>query len=138
MGINIFRMNFLCNSASFLGVKHEICDYFSALKSSFSTHINQYGISYATKQEYEYRFALFAAKDKSLREINANPENAFTVGHNQFSTWTRAEIKQMLGYAGGHGFTKNVKNFSSNANGGFDWRTKGGVNPVKDQAHCGS
>lgn len=128
-------MNFL---AKFLAPKVELLDEILALKDTFHTHLENYGISYATKEEYEYRFQLFVEKDLTLKSINADPKNAFTVGHNMFSTWTKAELKRLLGYRGGATPKKNVKNFTSSANGGWDWRSKGGVNPVKDQAHCGS
>jgi C1A family cysteine protease len=108
------------------------------MKNVFQTHLENYGISYATKEEYLFRFQLFSEKEATLNEINADPKNAFTVGHNMFSTWTKLELKRMLGYKGGKTVQKNLQEFNSSANGGWDWRSKGGVNPVKNQAHCGS
>lgn len=37
-------------------------------------------------------------KDAAMIEINADPTNTFTVGHNKFSTWTDDEYKAILGY----------------------------------------
>jgi len=132
-------MNFLCSKAlPFFGIKHEACDQLKSLEAEFAAHVSEYGLSHATLAEHEYRFALYALKDKELKRINSNPENTFTVGHNMFSTWTKDELKQVLGYAGGVQMKKdNIQNFSATTNG-FDWRSKGGVNPVKDQARCGS
>jgi hypothetical protein len=35
--------------------------------------------------------------DKKIQEINSNPNNTFTVGHNLFSTWTDDEYSMMQG-----------------------------------------
>jgi len=109
------------------------------LRSLFANHVADYGLSYGTEAEYDYRFKLYALKDQILREINSDPENTFTVGHNKFSTWTNEEYSKLLGL-------KNHVDSSSddeeepntvwldppNADA-IDWRTKGVVNAVKDQ-----
>jgi cathepsin L len=111
-----------------------------ALRASFANHVSEHGLSYGTKEEYEFRFDLFEKKEKELARINADTKNTFTVGHNMFSTMTKGELKKMLGYGGAAGANRVKKygNFTPKSNGGWDWRSKGGVNPVKDQARCGS
>lgn len=81
---------------------------------------------------------LYAKKDAEINEINAREEN-FTVGHNFMSTWTDAEYKKLLGYAGQHleGEANEVYLEPVNATS-KDWRTEGAVNAVKNQAQCGS
>jgi C1A family cysteine protease len=100
--------------------------------------MSEFGISYGTQEEFEFRMSLFAKKDAEIKEINATEEN-FTVGHNFMSTWTDAEYKKLLGYAGqaGEGVRNYVALEETNASS-VDWRTKGAVNAVKNQAQCGS
>lgn len=61
-------------------------------------HMSEYGLSYGTQEEYQFRMAIFAANDAEYKKINSNPENTFVVGHNQFSTWTEDEYKRILGF----------------------------------------
>jgi len=81
-------------------------------------------------------------KDNENKEINSNLEHTFTVGHNQFSTWTDEEYKQLLGYrAPTNGTEAEVEYTVLDTVGipdSIDWRTKGAVNPVKNQGQCGS
>jgi C1A family cysteine protease len=108
------------------------------LQQTFVQHMSEFGISYGTQEEFEFRMSLFAKKDAEIKEINATEEN-FTVGHNFMSTWTDAEYKKLLGYAGqaGEGVRNYVALEETNASS-VDWRTKGAVNAVKNQAQCGS
>ena len=87
-----------------------------------------------------FRQQLFLEKDAEYKLINANPANTFTVGHNFMSTWTKDEYKKLLGY-------KTPKNYTApeptiletkDTPSEIDWRTKGAVNPVKNQGQCGS
>jgi len=91
-------MNF-CTAAAFIGIN--LCDNTAPVSSvteqAFIEHLASFGQSYGTAEEYQFRLDLFAKKDAEIQEINSNPENTFTVGHNQFSTWTKDEFKKMLG-----------------------------------------
>lgn len=108
------------------------------VEQSFIEHIAAEGLSYGTSEEYKFRLALFAKKDAEINTMNANPEHTFTVGHNQFSTYTEAEYKKMLGFRGVQ-TQKNVEFLSeANLTSSVDWRSKGAVNPVKNQGQCGS
>ena len=64
---------------------------------AFMEHISYYGHSYGTSEEYKFRLNIFANNDKLIKEINSNPENTFTVGHNKFSTWTDEEYNRLMG-----------------------------------------
>ena len=114
------------------------------LRTQFANHAASYGLSYGTEDEYDYRFKLYALKDNIINEINSDPENTFTVGHNKFSTWTAEEYSRLLGL-------KNHVDSSSDGDeelklktkptvwldaprvDAIDWRTKGIVNPIRDQ-----
>ena len=138
-------MQALCATAAALGMK--VCQndkiykpHNKNLEADFNAHIAAYGISFGTTEEYELRLQQYAIKDAKINEINAS-QSSFTVGHNQFSHWTDDEYKQLLGYRGPkelpldaeHAVLETVDLPTS-----IDWRTKGAVNHVQNQARCGS
>jgi C1A family cysteine protease len=107
--------------------------------TKFMEHVAEHGLSYGTTEEYNFRQAIFMAKDAENDEINANPENTFTVGHNFMSTWTDAEYKKMLGYRAPKNVTEQEPTILPEVTAvSVDWRTKGAVNAVKNQGQCGS
>ena len=80
---------------------------------------------------------MFREKDRILKEINADPENTFVVGHNQFSTWADHEYKKLLGFRNPNGpitdeDDENTVFLEEAFAADVDWRTKGVVNKVKD------
>ena len=101
-------------------------------------HVAEYGLSYGTEAEFDFRFNLYAQKEVALAEINADPNNTFTVGHNKFSTWTDWEYKALLGWRDLGVERDEVLLDETAAAASVDWRTKGAVTGVKDQGQCGS
>lgn len=79
---------------------------------------------------------LYAQKDAEINAINSKEKN-FKVGHNMFSTWTHDEYKKLLGYVDRE-IDMEPKIFPVTDEVEVDWRTKGAVNPVKNQGKCGS
>lgn len=98
----------------------------------------EFGLSFATPEEYKFRLNLFAQKEAENTRINSNPSNTFTVGHNKFSTWTNMEYKKLLGYRGNQPSVREAALEVSDLPATVDWRQDGAVNPVKNQAMCGS
>ena len=127
-------MNTFCTAAAFLGMN--MCENSTAIETvveqSFIEHLAANGISYGTKEEYAFRLSIFNQKDTEYKTINADASNTFTVGHNQFSTWTATEYKKLLG-AKISKEQDNVKVLNTTGlAASVDWRTSGAVNPVKN------
>ncbi|OHT02179.1 Clan CA, family C1, cathepsin L-like cysteine peptidase [Tritrichomonas foetus] len=91
-----------------------------------------------TGDEYHFRLGLFLSHSRWINEFNKQG-HSFRVAHNKFSTYTPAEYKALLGFKNvktGHKGKKSTKKV--NAPESLDWRESGLVNPIKDQASCGS
>jgi C1A family cysteine protease len=132
-------MNTICHWTSFFGVYKCETPVSIQMQQEFLMHVTKYGLSYGTKDEYEFRRGLFIAKDAEIQEINSS-QTSFTVGHNQFSTYTDFEYKKMLGYkAPSNMRIENEKYLdTTDLADEVNWITKGAVNPVKNQGQCGS
>jgi C1A family cysteine protease len=109
----------------------------SAVDFSFIHHVAAHNLSYATVEEFNARKAIFAQVDAEINQINADETNTFVAGHNQFSTWTDAEYKQILGYKSWTNNVVSVEDATPTADS-VNWVTAGAVNVVKDQGQCGS
>lgn len=136
-------INNLCQAATLFGIKCHYDEYYGApdARERFLEHMSQYGLSYGTNEEFEFRLQLFANVDARIKEINADPENAsFTLGHNQFSTYTDFEKKRMLGkWQPRSSGEKQKADFEPvDIPTSIDWRKKGAVNKVQNQGSCGS
>jgi C1A family cysteine protease len=109
----------------------------SAVDFSFIHHVAAHNLSYATVEEFNARKAIFAQVDAEINQINADESNTFVAGHNQFSTWTEAEYKQILGFKTWTNNVVSVEDATPTADS-VNWVTAGAVNVVKDQGQCGS
>merc|ERR1711865_283974 len=102
------------------------------LETHFMSHMTMHALSYATKEEYEFRFGLFVQADAAYAAINKEA-TTYSVGHNFMSTMTEAEKKQMHGkFSVSHGVT-DFEEIIESGNGSVDWRALGGVNDVQNQ-----
>jgi C1A family cysteine protease len=136
-------MNTLFKLASMAGLSTVSNSSVSPIvEKEFQKHIAEYGKSYGTKEEYQFRLALFAEKHAAIAEENAT-NGSFQLGHNQFSDWTQEEYKRLLGFKRPRNhLVKATKNDTVLPTEGLpasiDWREKGAVNAVKNQGQCGS
>ena len=96
------------------------------------------GLLIGTREEFDFRFEIFAEKDAYINKVNAE-QDSFKLGHNMFSTLTYDEGKKRLGYGGEVANMKIPKILDdTHLSTSVDWRTQGGVNAVKNQGQCGS
>jgi len=107
----------------------------SDIDYKFMAYVSEWGKSYGTVAEFEFRKSIFAAKHAEIEEFNAG-NNTSTMGHNNFSDFTADEMKKRLGYK--HREPTRVEILPEATAATVDWRTKGAVTPVKDQGQCGS
>jgi C1A family cysteine protease len=102
----------------------------------FIRFVSEYGKSYGTKEEFDFRLKTFSA---NLLELKAFKSDTSTVGINKFTDRTPEEMKRMNGYRPqDRSARRNVKVFPETYTTTVDWNAKGAVTPVKDQAACGS
>lgn len=91
-------------------------------------------------EEFTSRFEIFKA---NLIDVLANDDfqGEHTMGITKFSDLSKEEFsKQYLTLRTPNGWCQPMKflNNLESAPSSFDWRSKGGVSPVKDQGQCGS
>jgi len=71
------------------------------MMTNFMEHVSQFGHSYGTVEEFNFRAGLFEATEKLINETNAENVEAghsLRLGHNKLSTWTQAEKKRLTGF----------------------------------------
>ncbi|XP_021827976.1 cysteine protease RD19A [Prunus avium] len=107
----------------------------------FSLFKHQFGKSYASQEEHDYRFEVFKANlRRAARHQRLDPSAQH--GVTQFSDMTPAEFrKSQLGLRGlklPADATKAPILPTENLPEDFDWRDRGAVTAVKNQGSCGS
>jgi len=109
------------------------------MQFNYIGHMATYNRQITDVREFITRLENFTNTHNFINEINAS-NMTHTAGHNQFSDWSHAEYKQMLGYAGrAEGMTTRAPTVFAETNASsVNWVTDGAVTPVKDQGQCGS
>merc|ERR1712159_744615 len=106
---------------------------------AYMKFVHEWGKSYGTKAEFEFRFEQFERSLAAIAEHNADPEMGHSIGLNEFSDWTHEEYKKMLGYQYDPNRVLDTEELNTeDLADSIDWRTKGAVTPVKNQGQCGS
>ena len=106
----------------------------------FATFRGKFNKKYSTFEEFAERFHVFSENLRSIEEHNAQANQTFSLGVNQFTDMTNAEFKARNTY----GLTRIgsscgvYKTSSKDVGDSIDWREKKAVTEVKDQGQCGS
>merc|ERR1739838_241798 len=83
----------------------------ASANSEFLGHVAEFGLSYGTIEEYNFRMANWEQMDRLINEHNAT-ESSYTLGHNKMSTWTQSEYKKLLGRPKSAKVANNVEHHS--------------------------
>ena len=62
----------------------------------YMQYLAQFGKNMGSVEEFNQRLVYFGVLDKYIEEHNAEG-HSYTLGHNQFSDWSRTEYTGMLG-----------------------------------------
>lgn len=108
----------------------------------FTAFQQRFNKNYADLEELETRFAIFRSNLIDILSHNSVSNQSFTLGINQFSDLTNQEFRELyttpsVEPLGSYG-CKSYSGTSSGLPSTIDWRSKGVVNPVRDQGQCGS
>ncbi|KAK8899396.1 hypothetical protein M9Y10_001712 [Tritrichomonas musculus] len=93
-----------------------------------------------TGDEYNLRFGVWLANQRRVNEFNQQGKT-FKVSMNKFAAYTPAEYNVLLGKKVTRAERPKIsmnKKFVKPNSDSVDWRESGIVNPIKDQASCGS
>ena len=107
----------------------------------FMAYVTEYGKTYGTKAEFEFRSALFKTELAHIEEQNASGNNTHTLGTNHMSDWTEEEYNKLLGYKPELRLGERQEKWldvSEPMADEINWVEKGAVTPVKNQEQCGS
>jgi cathepsin L len=105
-------------------------------EKSFVAFMRENGLAY-TGDQYQFRLGLYLANTRYVQEHNA-ADKGFLVELNKFAVYTPAEYKTLLGARQAPIDAPVLKLSGRAAPDAYDWRTQGGVGPIKDQGQCGS
>lgn len=123
-----------------IGIKHHD-EKMTAQDYEFMRYVSEYGKSYGTKAEFEYRSGLFKETLAHIEEHNSKGET-HTLGINHMSDWSTEEYNKLLGYKPElrKGLNRPEPELldTSNLKADINWVTDGAVTGVKNQGQCGS
>lgn len=110
----------------------------------FTRYVEQYNKQYEVEQFFA-KYNTFKSNLDYILEHNSKNDVSFTLAMNEFGDMTSEEFaEKMLGFKNVEApFARSLNTVdtvdaSIGADDAFDWRSQGGVTPVKNQGQCGS
>ncbi|KAH9693160.1 hypothetical protein KPL70_016590 [Citrus sinensis] len=119
-------------------------NYCSDINELFETWCKQHGKAYSSEQEKQQRLKIFEDNYAFVTQHNNMGNSSFTLSLNAFADLTHQEFKaSFLGFSAASIDHDRRRNASVQSPGtlrdvpaSIDWRKKGAVTEVKDQASC--
>jgi C1A family cysteine protease len=114
-------------------------DIHPKIRGTFARWLKEHNKTFNSPAEYFHRLAIFATTHSKIETHNSQ-ESTYRLGHNAFSHMTEEEfVVKHTGLNLPEDYERNIvlENLADPPTT-MDWRTKGAVNPVKNQASCGS
>jgi C1A family cysteine protease len=108
------------------------------LQTQFVEWVNQYSKLYSTEELFS-RYNTFKFNLDIINEHNAG-NHTFTLGLNEFSDMTNEEFVSVMAqrFPDASNEARETVEVLGDVPNDVDWRSKGIVNPVKNQGQCGS
>ena len=103
----------------------------------YFNYLAKFGKTIASTTEFLERVENFAVAHHFIKEHNTS-NASFSVAHNQFSDWSDAEYKAILGAMPTYNEDREYLSFEPTNASSVNWVTAGAVTGVKDQGVCGS
>ena len=134
--LGLVAVNYSSNEGSQLFLSERITEE----EMAYMRYVTEWNKSYGTKAEFVFRMEQFKATMAKVAEHESNNAHGSTVGLNEFSDWTEAEYKRLLGYKPRENSGKEPVDFDTTVEipSEKDWRDDGAVTKVKNQGQCGS
>ncbi|CAI9116828.1 OLC1v1018092C1 [Oldenlandia corymbosa var. corymbosa] len=137
MLVLLFSLPIICQSSS-LTITADL----------FEDWCKQYGKTYSSEQEKQFRFKVFEDNYDYVTKHNSMPNSTYTLSLNAFADLTHQEFRAAyLGLSvSANDSIIRLNNRESTSDGlhdgdipsSIDWRKKGAVTKVKDQGNCGA
>lgn len=111
---------------------------FSHEYESFDNYILNFN-KYYSIEEFKYRANIFNYNLNQIRKHNLNSSNTWKMGINQFSDQTNSELQSLINLktVPKNNFKKSTLKLNKPYLTDMDWRKKGIITSVKNQADCG-
>jgi len=124
----------------------------ASFEEQFEAFKTEYGITYESKEAEALRLNIFIDNLKRADELNRDPQDTAEYGVTRFMDLTTAEFSEKyLGYTPNNNVSASLPKWDgttclscsrfpnlADIPAQVDWTKLGAVNPIKDQAQCGS
>ena len=97
---------------------------FTAEDNQFMKYVSEFGKSYGTKEEYEFRNQQFKQNLIAISMSNQQNDVTYQLGLNHFADWTQQEYKSLLGFKAQKNGVESIEFIEESVEGAktVDWR----------------